>query len=124
MQKSRPYLVSISNEKYNYFLRYLAFFWGKRGPKPKNGEVRSQVSTTFSEVPPSGLTHGLTQCRSSWQTEVIPALVSFFGFGTHFFDFGPVTGCHAPYMEKNRLNIRMQNFILSFLKKKNFFKTL
>ena len=58
MQKSRPYLVSISNEKYNYFLRYLAFFGGKRGPKPKNGEVRSQVSTTFSEVPPSGLTHG------------------------------------------------------------------
>ena len=58
MQKSRPYPVSISNEKYNYFLRYLAFFWARMGSKVKDQEVRGQVNTSFSEAPPSGLTRG------------------------------------------------------------------
>ena len=56
MQRSRPYLASISNEKYYYFLRYLAFFGAKMGPKHNDGEVKGQVSTTFSEALPSGLT--------------------------------------------------------------------
>ena len=57
MQKSRPHLASLSTEKYNYFLRYLAFFGAKMGPKPNEGGVKDQVSTTFSEAPPSSLTY-------------------------------------------------------------------
>ena len=56
MQKSRPDLASISNEKYNYFLQYLAFFRAKTSPKPNEGGVKGQASTTFSEAPPSDLT--------------------------------------------------------------------
>ena len=39
--KSRPYLLSIFNEKYNYFLLYLAFFGLQMGPGSKL--TRSQV---------------------------------------------------------------------------------
>ena len=49
-QKSKPYLLSIFNEKYNYFLLYLVFFLAKKGPKLKDQEVRDQISTTFSEA--------------------------------------------------------------------------
>ena len=58
MQKSRPYLASILNEKYNYFLRYLAFFGVKMGPKVKDQEVSSKTSTIFPEATQSGLTRG------------------------------------------------------------------
>ena len=34
------------------------FFRQKMGSKVKDHEVRGQVSTTFSEAPPSGLTRG------------------------------------------------------------------
>ena len=58
MQKLRLYLVSILNEKYNYFLWYFAFFGAKMGPKPKDQEVRGQISFTFSDASVRGVTFG------------------------------------------------------------------
>ena len=58
MQRLRLYLVSILNEKCSYFLRYFVFFGAKMGPKPKDQEVRGQISTTFSEASPRSLTSG------------------------------------------------------------------
>ena len=40
MQKLRLYLVSILNEKYNYFLWYFALFRAKLGLKIKRSKVR------------------------------------------------------------------------------------
>ena len=39
------------------FAVFGVFLGVKMGPKPKDGEVRGQVCTTFLEAPPSGLTH-------------------------------------------------------------------
>ena len=48
---------------------------------------------------------------SSFQSRVIPALVSFFTLSDPFFDFGPVLKCHTQKMEKNQLDLLMQNFM-------------
>ena len=55
MHKLRLYLVSMFNEKYNYFLLYLVFFWAKKCQKLKDQEVKDKVSTTFSEASNQGL---------------------------------------------------------------------
>ena len=87
------------------------------GPKLKDQEVRDQVSTTFSEAPQSDLTSGE---RISFVAHCILALFQlyclFLHVRTHFFDFGPVSGCHAPVREKNQLNILKVYFILNILK--------
>ena len=94
------------------------------GPKPYDGDLESQVSTTFSEAPPYGLT--------APEKNSIIALVNlalfqlkchFLCFRTHFFEFGPVFGCHAPLPPKNQLDIRMLHSIPSSEKKK-FLKKL
>ena len=81
IKKSEPYLVPILN----YFLQYLVFFCAKMGIKVKDQEVKDQVSTSFFGSP----FWCKNLARSSWQSGVIPALVSVFSFRTHFFDFGP-----------------------------------
>ena len=45
-------------------------------------------------------------------------LVSLLCFRTHFFDFGPVFGCHSPNLEKNHIHILKENLMLDILKKK------
>ena len=95
----------------------MVFFWAKMGPKLKDQEVRDQVSTTFSEAPQWDLTSGE---RISFVAHCILALFQlyclFLHVRTHFFDFGPVSGCHAPVREKNQLNILKVYFILNILK--------
>ena len=123
MQKSRPHLASILNEKYNYFLQYLAFFEAKTSPKLNEGGVKGQVSTTFLEAPPSGL----ACCKrisvvAFGKLELFQLQCCFCGFQTCFFDFGLVFGCHAPKMENKQLDIRMLHFILNLLK--NFFSKI
>ena len=56
MEKSRPYRVSILNEKYNYFLRYWGFVQAEKSPKVKGQNVRGQVSSLFLEATNWGLT--------------------------------------------------------------------
>ena len=120
IQKLRLYPVSIFNEKYNYFLRYLVFFRTKKDPKLKDQKVRDQVSTTFSEAPQWDLTFGE---RISCVALVILALFQlyccFFRIRTHFFDFGNVFGCHA-LSEKKKLDILKVHFFLNILKEKFF----
>ena len=48
--KSIPYVLSILNENYNYFLLYLGFF-GYIWAQVKDHKVTVQVSTTFSKAP-------------------------------------------------------------------------
>ena len=50
-------------------------------------------------------------------------IVVFFRVRTHFFDFGPVLGCHAPLKLKNQLDILKVHFMLN-MSKKNFSKNL
>ena len=44
----------------------------------------------------------------------------FFRVRTHFFEFGPVFGCHAPLLEKSQLHILKVHFMQNILKKKIF----
>ena len=95
------------------------FFRAKKGPKLKDQKVRDQVSTTFSEAP----NKGLTVCeRISLVAYVILALFQlycdFFHARIHFFEFGPVFGCHAALKLKNQLDIRKVQFMLKISKKK------
>ena len=92
------------------------FLGVKMGPKPKDGEVRGQVFTTFLEAPPSGLTHAeRVSVVAAGKLELFQLQCRFLGFRIHFFNFGSLFGCHIPRMEKNRLDIRMQNFMLDIL---------
>ena len=63
--KSRPYVLSILNENYNYFLLYLGFF--RVHISPGSQIERSQISSSF-------------------QTYIIPALVLFSTLPDPFFD--------------------------------------
>ena len=90
----------------------------KNRPVNKNQEVRSQVRTTFSEAPNSGLTIGQKKfvvARLKLGLFKFWCHISFF---TPFFDCAPVFRGDNQPIEKNLLDFQMQNFMLNLLNKK------
>ena len=92
----------------------------KNRPVNKNQEVRSQVRTTFSEAPNSGLTISQKNCVVARSKLVLFKFwCHFFFFHTSFFDCGPVFRGDTQPIEKKLLDFEMQNFMLNLLNKKN-----
>ena len=85
----------------------------------------SQVRTSFSEAPPYGLT-----CSEGILVVAIGNLAlfqlkcRFFGFRSHFFDFGPVFGCHAPQIGKEPTGYLDAKYYAKHFEKKVFQKSL
>ena len=106
--KSRPYLISIFNEKYNYFLRYLGIFRVQMGPgsKIKRSEVR--LAPLFQKP----LINTLLLLKQFWLQLISNSLYSSFSvvfllFLTPLFDFRPIFKCYTQGMEKNQINFHM-----------------
>ena len=95
------------------------FFRAKKGPTLKDQKIKDQVSTLFSEAPQSDLTFGETiSIVAHCVLALFQLYCRFFRVRTHFFDFGPVFGCHASVRKKNQLDILKVIFIVNILKKK------
>ena len=101
-------------------------FWGKNGlfkiknrPVNKNQEVISQIRTTFSEAPNSGLTIGQTFFVAARLNLCYLSFGVIFFLSYPFFDCGPVFRGDIQQIEKNLLDFQMQNFMLNLLNKKN-----
>ena len=81
-------------------------FSGKKGPKTQRSRGQRSGQHHFFGSPfiwPNFWRNNFS--RSPWQTHVIPALVSFFHFGSHFFDFGPVLSATSPRWKKTTTTI-------------------
>ena len=90
----------------------------KNRPVNKNQEVRSQVRTTFSEAPNSGLTIGQKKFVAARLKLGLFKFWCHISFFTPFFDCAPVFRGDNQPIEKNLLDFQMQNFMLNLLNKK------
>ena len=113
MQKSRLYLVSILNKKYNYFLRYFSYFLVKVGVWSKVKRSKSKSNLAYAGVITPGV-QNMQRVRSHHfpvLSLLVPKVI-LFKFQPTCFKFGCFSGCHVRTLDKNRFYFPTQNSIL------------
>ena len=87
----RTYLLSISNENYNFLLHCLGFFQVQMDSRWKIRRSQLRLTALFqSPLLRASCWWNNFGCPSSFQTCVISPLVLFFAFSDHLFDFGSI----------------------------------
>ena len=122
--KSRPYLIPIFQEKYDYFLYYFGHFLVKKGAWSHFKGLESKSHLPYCSVTTLG--HISVQRVGPHHIPVLSLLVPkvvFFSISNHFFKFDCFYRYHAPILEKYEFDILVQNLILSRLTPNSNFQT-
>ena len=113
--KSRPYLLPIFYEKYDYFLSYFGCFLLKKGAWSHVKKFESKFDLPYCS---------LTILEHISVIFLVPAISNFeftrnkgrfFLIWTHFHKFGCFSRCQTHSSEKNEFQVLVQNLILNRL---------